>query len=323
MQLLDFVEQVIRFGLEKFGRYYSIYRAQVMRNDDPESRGRVQVMVPQVGHTESRYPDRWVGPAQEGAGANRGSFFPPEVGDSVWVEFLFGDPSTPGVYHGGWYGYDEKAQKSEAPVEFKYSNKKPQRRGIVTRMGHVLQFVDEPGQEAVRLLWHKPDPGDDALKATGTSKSADRTKGGHSHLVFESNGDARITNMNGALVHLDAANHQIKVVDEGGNSATLGPQSIVLLAKDGSSVEIGGGKFTVVAAQGGTFAGSMFNLKVGGVFLGDAADSPAVRGRDLMTWLTQLLIWLGTHGHPAFGAPPATPPPVPPATILSQKVKLA
>lgn len=321
MDIYGFVEQVVRFGLEKFGRFYSVYRGEVMRNDDPESRGRIQVMVPQVGHKAGSYPDKWVGPEMDGAGADRGTFFPPEVGDSVWVEFLFGDPSVPGVYYGGWYGYDEKTKKTEAPVEFKYSNKKPQRRGFVTRMGHVLQFVDEPGQEAVRLLWHKPDPGDAAL--TDVKKSADRTKGGHSHLVFESNGDARITNMNGAMVHLDAANRQIKVVDDSGNSATVGPQSIVLLAKDGSSVEIGGGKFTVVATQGGTLAGASFNAKVGGVFLGDAADSPAVRGRDLMTWLTQLLIWLGTHTHPAPGSPPAAPPPVPPATLLSQKVKLA
>lgn len=326
MQFYDFLEQMLRFGLEKFGRYYSVYRAQVMRNDDPEERGRIQVMVPQVGHKEGRYPDRWVGPALEGAGADRGSFFPPEVGDSVWVEFLFGDPSVPGVYYGGWYGYDEKTKKSEAPVEFKYSNKKPQRRGFVTRMGHVFQFVDEPGQEAVRLVWHKPDPADAAL--TSPTVSANRKAGKHGYLVFEANGDVALANQNGALVQLDAANRQIKVVDDAGNSVTVGTQSILVLAKDGSSVEVGKGNVTVIATQGVTVTGASFNAKVGGVFLGDAANSPAVLGRELLTWLGQLILWLATHTHtsaaPTFPtSPPVAPPPAPPATILSQRVKLA
>jgi hypothetical protein len=324
MDLAAFIETVVRFGLERFGRFYSLYRGEVMRNDDPESRGRIQVMVPQVGHKQGAFPDRWVGPSEDGAGADRGSFFPPEVGDSVWVTFLFGDPSVPGVYYGGWYGYDEKTKKAEAPAEFKYSNKKPQRRGFVTRMGHVFQFVDEPGQEAVRLVWHKPDPADAAL--TAESKSANRKAGKHSYLVFEANGDVMLANQNGSLVHLDAANNQIKVVDSGGSSVTLGPANITLLAKDGSSVAVGSKNVTMVAMQGGTVTGASFNAKVGGVFLADGADSPAVRGRDLMTWLGQLIVWLATHTHPTPAgpsSPPAAPPPTPPPTILSQRVKLA
>lgn len=326
MDLAGFVENVVRFGLEKFGRFYSVYRGQVMRNDDPDERGRVQVMVPQVGHKPGAYPALWVGPAEKGAGADRGSFFPPEVGDSVWVTFLFGDPSVPGMYYGGWYGYSDKTQKSEAPTEFKYSNKKPQRRGIVTRAGHVFQFVDEPGQEAVRLVWHKPDPLDASL--TDATKSANRKAGKHSYLVFESNGDVQMANQSGALVHLDAANSQIKVVDSGGSSVTLGPSDINVIAKDGSSVSVGSGKITMVATQGGTVTGASFNAKVGGVFLADGADSPAVRGRDLMTWLGQLIIWLATHTHTCAAplspsSPPVAPPPAPLATILSQRVKLA
>jgi uncharacterized protein involved in type VI secretion and phage assembly len=64
-----------------------IYRATVLNNQDPEQRGRVQVMVPAI--------------AGQGSGWAAGCFPPggpsaaPRVGDMVWVMFENGDPAWP------------------------------------------------------------------------------------------------------------------------------------------------------------------------------------------------------------------------------------
>lgn len=135
-------------GLEYFKRYYGIYRGQVTENRDPEGKGRIYALVPAVGQQQAL--EHWIYPAQDGAGSNRGSFWPPEIGDSVWVSFAKGDPSKPLVYWGGWFG------GSELPSEFAYTNDRPEKRGFITRGGHRLIFNDEPGNESIELSWHKP-----------------------------------------------------------------------------------------------------------------------------------------------------------------------
>lgn len=146
----SFLENLMRYGLEYFRVYPGVYRAQVVRNDDPELRGRIQIVCPEVGHRESSPPDIWVSPSFPNAGAGHGMFWPPEVGDSVRVAFEAGQASKPIVYWGGWYG------ENEVPTELGHgAGDLPTIRGFKTPGGHVLQFSDEPGDEAIRLLFQE------------------------------------------------------------------------------------------------------------------------------------------------------------------------
>jgi hypothetical protein len=294
-----FYEALVLKGLENFRKYYGFYRGVVTRIDDPEKRGRVQAKVLQVGHTLT--PDVWIDPAFDAAGASRGWFCPPEVGDSVRVAFAHGRPDKPIIYVGGWFG------GTDLPPEFAYTEgvkiagvtgtrPVPERRGFISRKGHRLVFNDENGQETVEISWHQPDPSDAATTADAAgdrSKTADRATGKTSTLQFNADGDIILTNANGSRVQLGAKNENIVIQDENGNVITIDADGVLL----------------------DSTATRKIVLKVNQVELGAGADTPAVRGRELDTWLKA-----HTHGT-AWGpsSPPLSPPP---PTILSKNVKL-
>jgi hypothetical protein len=64
-----------------------IYRATVLNNQDPEQRGRVQVLVPAIAGQGSG----WAAACRPVGGGGQ----VPAVGDTVWVMFENGDPSYP------------------------------------------------------------------------------------------------------------------------------------------------------------------------------------------------------------------------------------
>jgi hypothetical protein len=133
-----FWEGFVRFGLETFGKYYSVYRATVVDNKDPQNQGRIKVIVEALGMTspltEYAYP---ITPfaAKEGA-----MFFPPDVGDAVYVMFENGNPRLP-LYLGGWW------MKDQLPSDFRKNP--PTVRGIRTKSGHEILFDETPGAEKV------------------------------------------------------------------------------------------------------------------------------------------------------------------------------
>jgi uncharacterized protein involved in type VI secretion and phage assembly len=163
-----FLENFLFYGLEYFNKYYGCYRGDVVRNDDPQNRGRIMVQVPTVGHISAL--EVWVDPIFDGAGGNRGVFWPPEVGDSVRVFFEGGDASKPCGYHGGWYGTEDVPEEfatSDQGQEFKV----PERRGLMTRGGHSLVFDDTDGEQALTITWNKP-----ASQPKTRAETPDRTE---------------------------------------------------------------------------------------------------------------------------------------------------
>lgn len=251
-----FLQNLMHFGLEYFRRYYGQYRGNVTSNKDPEKRGRIQAYVPAVGQTQKTVPDVWIEAAITGSGKNRGTFWPPEVGDSVWISFMNGNPNEPNVYFGGWFG------TSDLPKDFEYSSGGyPERRGFITRAGHQLKFNDEPGKESVRLAWHKP-----SSTPSDRSESASRDSGNWSFLGFEKDGDVQLVNKNGSMVYLDATNKQVKVVDENGNSIMMGPSGIQVVDKNGNFVNLNAtGISGVTNANIALNCGGPFGIQAGGV----------------------------------------------------------
>jgi len=84
-------------------KYWGKYRGTVSSNADPESRGRVQVKVPDVlGEQDST----WALPCVPYAGNKVGLFLVPPEGALVWVEFEQGDPDYP-IWTGCFWSQDD------------------------------------------------------------------------------------------------------------------------------------------------------------------------------------------------------------------------
>jgi uncharacterized protein involved in type VI secretion and phage assembly len=88
-------------------KYYGVYRGTVINNIDPMQIGRIQAIVPDAG---GLVPSTWAMPAVPIAGKAMGTFFVPQIGAGVWIQFEAGDPDRP-VWTGGWWG-----QVAEVPT---------------------------------------------------------------------------------------------------------------------------------------------------------------------------------------------------------------
>jgi hypothetical protein len=127
------LDKINALGLEYFNRYYSNYPGTVDINQDPQQQGRLKVSVPIVGNSRANGDKlqqitlgRYAYPSSPFAGPNYGFYFPPEIGDNVWVWFDHGDLTQPHI-GGSWWGNPAKgdgsgntkpATKSELPFEF-------------------------------------------------------------------------------------------------------------------------------------------------------------------------------------------------------------
>ena len=80
---------------EKTGRYLGKFRGTVINNIDPELRGRILAMVPDVlGLVPSTWCEPCV-PLSGPTGPPMGTYFVPPIGAGVWIEFEQGNPDYP------------------------------------------------------------------------------------------------------------------------------------------------------------------------------------------------------------------------------------
>jgi len=97
MSMMDVLETT---DVSKKTKFYGKYRGTVINNIDPLQIGRIQVMVPDVSNL---VPTSWAMPCVPIAGKQEGTFFVPQIGAGVWVEFEQGDPDYP-IWVGGFWG---------------------------------------------------------------------------------------------------------------------------------------------------------------------------------------------------------------------------
>lgn len=118
-------------GHEAAGLVAGVAPATVTRNDDPEGLGRVKLSLP---WREQGFETDWVRIVTPMAGADRGIFFLPEVGDEVLVAFDRDDIRYPYVLGALW-------SRADGPPE-KNAPKKNDIRIIKSRKGHIVKLDD-------------------------------------------------------------------------------------------------------------------------------------------------------------------------------------
>lgn len=117
-------------------RYFGKYRGMVVNNLDPMQLGRIMAQVPDV---KGLTPSTWAMPCVPLTGKQCGTWFVPQVGAGVWIEFEQGDPDFP-VWTGCFWG-----SVAEVPVLAKAGN--PLNPSIVlqTALQNAIVISDMPG----------------------------------------------------------------------------------------------------------------------------------------------------------------------------------
>jgi uncharacterized protein involved in type VI secretion and phage assembly len=117
-------------------RQPGVVRALVNSVSDPAGEGRIGLVFPWLPGGDA-LPNTFAPVAAPLAGADRGVFFQPEVGDEVLVAFEHGDWDHPYVVGYLWNG-------AESPPETDHEN-----RVVVTPGGHTLRFEDGAAKKVI------------------------------------------------------------------------------------------------------------------------------------------------------------------------------
>jgi Type VI secretion system/phage-baseplate injector OB domain len=89
-------------------QYFGKYRGTVFINVDPERRGRIQAIVPEV--LGPVLPTTWATPCVPITGPQSGFYHLPPLEANVWIEFEDGDPDRP-IWSGCFWG-----SSAEVPI---------------------------------------------------------------------------------------------------------------------------------------------------------------------------------------------------------------
>lgn len=130
--MINVKELLMERGIESLGRFYSIYRGMVMDNDDPNHMNSLQVAIPEIQGGIIV----WALPFGQHGGLKTGfKYLAPEIGDTVYVMFEYGNPSKPlWTYHG--FGLKQIPEELDGPNKM----------GIITPNGNMV-ILDETSGE--------------------------------------------------------------------------------------------------------------------------------------------------------------------------------
>jgi Type VI secretion system/phage-baseplate injector OB domain len=119
-------------------RFYGKYRATVIQNVDPERRGRLQLIIPDVfGPVPSTWAEACT-PLAGPSGPPMGVYMVPPIGAGVWAEFEQGDPNYP-IWSGCRWG-----AQSDIPPTAHLGNPASPNIVMQTLGQHSLMLSDAP-----------------------------------------------------------------------------------------------------------------------------------------------------------------------------------
>ena len=117
---------------------YGVEVGIVTNVKDPEKLGRIKIQLPRLpGGPETN----WARVAQPAAGAGRGFYWLPEVGDEVLIAFELGQANCPYVLGALWNGKDK-------PMDGAYADDNTTRM-IQTKSGHKIVLSDKSGNRTI------------------------------------------------------------------------------------------------------------------------------------------------------------------------------
>jgi len=152
--------------------------AIVMDNNDPEKLGRVQVQF--FWQKPENTVSPWLRIVTPHSGKDQGFFFTPEIGDEVLVAFEGGNAEKPYVIGSHYHG--------KAKPDQKWINDNNDIKGIRTRGGHTIEFVDKDGGEELKIYDNKNDKYEITLSAHSSTVTI-KSKG---DLNLKAEGDIKI-----------------------------------------------------------------------------------------------------------------------------------
>ena len=139
------------------------YLAEVDSVDDPDRLTRVQIRLLNCDGLDDQDGPIWARVAVPFAGADRGAFLLPDVGDEVLVVFLNGDPRFPMVVGGLWNGRDQAPDSLPGDRVDRWT--------ITGKAGTKFSIVEEQsGQE--KIVFETPG----GVKGTLTDEAGGRIK---------------------------------------------------------------------------------------------------------------------------------------------------
>jgi uncharacterized protein involved in type VI secretion and phage assembly len=162
---------------EGVARWYGVYVAHVIDIKDPESQGRVKVMLPWAPDADIGRYEVWARVATFFAGNHRGSWFMPDVEDEVLIAFDGGDLHRPFVLGSLWKGGDQTPETMDAAG-------RNYRKVIRSRNGVQVTLDDQDGQERLVL----ETPGGQQITLKDGPGSIEVVDSNGSSVKFESSG---------------------------------------------------------------------------------------------------------------------------------------
>jgi len=120
-----------------------VYSARVVNVDDPQRQGQVQVQH----YWQEQGQTTWIRHLTPYAGADRGLFFRPEIGDEVLIAFEEGDPERPVILGSAWNMSDATPNEDFWGGETHNNDVKR----IVTKSGHRISLSDKQGEESIGI----------------------------------------------------------------------------------------------------------------------------------------------------------------------------
>lgn len=169
--LIDELEQAVERK-----RLYGVYPAEVTNIKDPDGQGRVKVRLPWSPDGGGASYEVWARLATLMAGGDRGTWFIPDPGDEVLLQFEGGDPRRPYVVGALWNG-------SDAPPETMDGAGNNYIKSIVSRRNIRITFDDTEGQETIQI----------------------ETPGGQKVKLKDGPGEVEVSDSNGNSVKLETA----------------------------------------------------------------------------------------------------------------------
>jgi len=202
--------------------------AIVMDNNDPEKLGRVQVQF--FWQKPENTVSPWLRIVTPHSGKDQGFFFTPEIGDEVLVAFEGGNAEKPYIIGSHYHG--------KAKPDQKWINDNNDIKGIRTRGGHTIEFVDKDGGEELKIYDNKNDKYEITLSAHSSTVTI-KSKG---DLNLKAEGDIKIEA--GSNLNLKAgSNMEVKAGNDLKTSAmnATSEASVKMELKASASMKIDGG----------------------------------------------------------------------------------